>query len=101
MSVVSVGHVRGSVCRSQKMGSDPMELELQKVISHLLWMLGTKLGPLQIQEALLTAELSLQPCLQFSCGAYMFFIHLASLDKYFETSFFFLLPISFPFSYKV
>lgn len=31
--------------RHQKRASDPVELELQAIVSHPLWVLGTKLGP--------------------------------------------------------
>lgn len=32
------------VYRGWKIASDPWELELQVSVSHLIWMLGTKLG---------------------------------------------------------
>jgi hypothetical protein len=46
-------------CRGQKRALDPLELELQMVVSCLVWMLGTKLGPLEEQPLLLTPEPSL------------------------------------------
>lgn len=36
------------------------ELDLQAVVSHVLWALGTELGPLGEQQALLTTEQTLQ-----------------------------------------
>lgn len=35
-----------------------LELELREVVSHLPWVLGTELGPLEEQQVLLSAELS-------------------------------------------
>lgn len=49
---------RASVCYWRVL--DSLELELQVVVSHLIWVLGTKLGPPEEQLALLTAEPSLQ-----------------------------------------
>lgn len=46
------GYLRpGEVAESLKLG-------LQAVVSHLLWVLGSKPGFLQVQQMLLTAELS-------------------------------------------
>lgn len=33
---------------------DPPELELQVVVNHLMWTLGTELSPLQVQYVILT-----------------------------------------------
>ena len=38
---------------------DPLELELEAAVSHPMWILRIKLGPLPDQYAFLTAELSL------------------------------------------
>jgi hypothetical protein len=49
------------VPRGQKRASDPLELELQVDVSCPMWVLGTNSGPLKEQQALPTAEPSLQP----------------------------------------
>lgn len=36
--------------------SDLLKLELQNVVSHLLWVLGTEKGPLEGHPALFTAD---------------------------------------------
>lgn len=33
-----------SVCAGQKRASDPLKLEIQVSVSHLMWVLGTKHG---------------------------------------------------------
>ena len=38
-----VGTHKCSSCECQKEVSDPMKLELQVVVNHLMWMLGTEL----------------------------------------------------------
>lgn len=38
----SVGHVCTGVFRSHKRALEPSELECQMVVSHLMWVLGTK-----------------------------------------------------------
>ena len=58
MSVWGSGHVSGVAHRGQKRTLDLLELDLQVVISHMTWVLGTKL--LQKQYVLLTTELFLQ-----------------------------------------
>jgi hypothetical protein len=40
-------------------GLDSLDLELQVVVSHLTWVLGTQLEFLEERQACLTAELSL------------------------------------------
>jgi hypothetical protein len=35
---------------------DPLELELQAFVSHVTWVLGAKLSPLEEQHMLLTTE---------------------------------------------
>jgi hypothetical protein len=47
--------------KSKKGLSYPLELELELVVSLLVWVLGTKLGPLQEQQMFLTTEQPLQP----------------------------------------
>ena len=37
-------HVSASACRIQERVLDPLELELQAVVSHLMWVLRTELG---------------------------------------------------------
>lgn len=37
--------------RVQKRDSDPLELELEVVINHLTWVLGTKLGMTSLRDA--------------------------------------------------
>lgn len=49
------------VCLVPKWVLDSLELELQMVVSCLVWMLGTKLGPLEEQPLLLTVQPSVQP----------------------------------------
>lgn len=49
-------HLSAHACGSQRL--DPKELE---VVRHLFQMLGTELGPLQVQYMLLTTEPSPQP----------------------------------------
>lgn len=39
---VSVCIWGGGPCRDQKRASDPLELEIQAVVSHLTWVLGIK-----------------------------------------------------------
>lgn len=41
--------------------TDPPELELQEVGSHLMWTLGTELGPLHVPHMLLTTGAPLGP----------------------------------------
>ena len=41
--------------------SDPWELELQAVVSHLMWVLGTSPGPLQEQPVFFITQPPLQP----------------------------------------
>lgn len=48
-----------SAHKGQKRLLDPLELELQAVVSHAIWMLGLDLNSLQC--VLLTTELSLAP----------------------------------------
>lgn len=36
--------------------ASPLELELQKIVSHLIWVLRPELGPLKEQQMLLTTE---------------------------------------------
>lgn len=38
---------------------DPLELKLCVVVNHPIWVIGTELGLLEEQQALLTAELAL------------------------------------------
>lgn len=47
--------------KCQKMTLGPLELELQTVVSHPMWVLGTKTGSFGRHRELLTAELFLQP----------------------------------------
>lgn len=46
--------------RGQIKAWDPLELELQEVVSHGIWVLGTQLDSLEEQQALPAAEASLQ-----------------------------------------
>lgn len=48
-----------AVCRGQKRWLNPLERELQIVVSYM-WVLGIKPGPLEEQKAFLTIEPSLQ-----------------------------------------
>lgn len=49
-------HVSTDVCGGQKRTLDPMELDSQTIVSHLMWVLETELGPLQEHSALTTSE---------------------------------------------
>ena len=40
---VNVCHMSADTCRGQKRASEPLELELQMVVSFLMWVLGTEL----------------------------------------------------------
>lgn len=42
--------------RAQKRGSDVLEMDLQAVVNHSIWVLGTELGPLHERYALITTE---------------------------------------------
>lgn len=55
-------HIHVGSCGDQKRVSSPLELELQVVVSHLLWVLVLKQnsGPLEQQQVLSTTEPSLQ-----------------------------------------
>lgn len=44
LCVVICIHVSMSMCRDQRMVSDPMELEVQAFVSDLTWMLETELS---------------------------------------------------------
>lgn len=50
--------------RGQQGASYALELELPVVVSHSMWVLGLKPGPLHEEQALFTTELSLQPSFQ-------------------------------------
>lgn len=53
----------GGAHRDQKRFSDSLEQQVQVFMSHLIWMLGSKLwsfGPVQEEEVFLTAEPSIQ-----------------------------------------
>lgn len=54
-------HLSAGAHRDQKRASDLLEMELQLVVSLLLWVLRIELGSLQDQCAHLSAEPSLQP----------------------------------------
>lgn len=50
----------------------PLELDLQAVVSHQVWVLGPNFDPLEGQQVFLTAEFSLQPlilCFKSICIA--------------------------------
>lgn len=51
----------------------PWKLELQVIVNHMTWELGTNSGLLQKEEALSTSEPSLQPLQIFSFIQYFFF----------------------------
>jgi hypothetical protein len=53
-------HVHAALCSGQKRELEPLVLELEHVISHLKWVLGTSPASLQEQQVLLTPELSIQ-----------------------------------------
>lgn len=57
---VSYVNVCAGVSRGQKRTQDPALLELQAIVNHLTWMLGTWFGPLKEQQMLLTFEPSFQ-----------------------------------------
>lgn len=51
-----------AICEGQKRAIDPLELKLQVVVRHLMWVLETKSGPLgESSKSLLTTEPSLRP----------------------------------------
>lgn len=52
---MSVSHVHAWCLRDQKRELDPLEPELQTVVSHM-WVLGMDLGPLKEQDMPLAAE---------------------------------------------
>lgn len=52
-------------CRNQKRASDLLELELQVVMSRLIWVLGTKLQSSGKAVTPLTAESFLQPLVSY------------------------------------
>lgn len=57
-------------CGAQKL-SEPLELEVQVAVGHLMWVLGTEPGPLEEQQVRVTAEPPLQSLLSLSlhCGS--------------------------------
>ena len=66
----------------QKRTLEPLELEVQVVVSHLTWVLGAEFrsGPLQEQSVLLTSELTLA-LVSFDAVAEMFGKPLIYLSK--------------------
>lgn len=42
--LVCVYHMHAGGCKSQKRTLDPLELELQEVVSHPMWVLGIQPG---------------------------------------------------------
>ena len=59
-----------SAHRVQKRALDLLELELQAVVSHIVWELEPNLGPMQEQLVLLTTEPSFQ-CLNSDIYVYI------------------------------
>lgn len=54
-----VHQVQTGFHRGQKRGLAPLKVELQAVVSYLMWMLGTERASLQEQQVLLSSEISL------------------------------------------
>ena len=61
---------------SQKRALAPLKLEVQAIVSHLVWMLRTELG-FSARGVFLNTELSLQPCLV----GLLFYYLVISLSK--------------------
>ena len=57
MCVPRYVHTNVDVYGGQKRVQDPLDLELRMVVNCWIWVLGTKLGPLEEQPVFLTTEL--------------------------------------------
>lgn len=60
--------------RGQKMVSDSLQVELQAIVSHPVWVLGLKLRSFEEQEVLLTTEYSLQSLAPYLVGVLCCFV---------------------------